>query len=267
MPFAPAAGTSIYYEVHGRKPGDAPALVFAHGAGGNHLSWFQQVPHFAARYTCVTFDHRGFGQSVDPPGGPSGAAFVDDLRALLDHAGVDRATLVAQSMGGWTCLGFALRYPQRVERLVLAGTHGGIASDDINRAWAASAEKAAKLADGVHPACGERLYREQPGMHFLYIEISNLSPDRSRQELGTILSAAGATPVERAASLTMPVLFITGDEDIVIPPAVIEIAASHVPHARIVHVPEAGHSTYFERPAVFNDMLDRFLSGRLEVGS
>ena len=71
-------GFHLYYEDTG---GNAPTLLFLHGAGGNHLSWWQQVPVFAEEYRCVTVDQRGFGQSPwsrlsanlmlpDPPPGP-----------------------------------------------------------------------------------------------------------------------------------------------------------------------------------------------------
>jgi len=50
----------LYYEV----TGSGPALLFAHGLGGNHLSWWQQVAHFAPHYTCVAFAHRGFAPST-----------------------------------------------------------------------------------------------------------------------------------------------------------------------------------------------------------
>src|SRR3989304_5008112 len=80
------------------------------GRGGNHLSWWQQVPVFPRNYRCLTFDHRGWGLSLDgQDAGP--AAFVDDLRALLDHLGIERAALGAPSMGGLSCLGFALPSP------------------------------------------------------------------------------------------------------------------------------------------------------------
>ncbi|HKS92033.1 MAG TPA: alpha/beta hydrolase, partial [Tepidiformaceae bacterium] len=102
MPFIEANGANLYYESHG----DGPAIVFAHGAGGNHLSWWQQVPYFRERYRCITFDHRGFGRSVDPGTTPAQRAFPEDLRGLLDGLGIERAFLVAQSMGGSTCLGF-----------------------------------------------------------------------------------------------------------------------------------------------------------------
>lgn len=256
MPFADATGARIYYETHGLKPGTAPAIVFAHGAGGNHLSWWQQVPHFRGRYTCVIFDHRGFGQSLDADGGPAGAAFVDDLRALLDHLGIERATLVAQSMGGWTCLGFALRYPARVERLMMCDTHGGMRSDEIDALWHETLRTMTPPGE-IHPAAGDRMYREQPALHFLYKEIVDLSPADAAAR--AILTAA--TPLAgEAARLSMPVLFLTGEEDVVIPPRLIELAAKHIPRARVERVPHTGHSVYFERPATFNAILDKFLS-------
>jgi 3-oxoadipate enol-lactonase len=255
MPYADAEGTRIYYETHGPKPGQAPAIVFAHGAGGNHLSWWQQVPHFRDRYTCVIFDHRGFGQSLDAEGGPGGAAFVDDLRALLDHVGIARATLVAQSMGGWTCLSFALRHPGRVERLMMCDTHGGMRSPEIDAVWREVARGLTPPGE-VHSAAGARMYFEQPALHFLYKEISDLNPD------GALRSAMRSVPAPAAAdvaSLRMPVLFIAGEEDAVIPPRLIEIAASHVPGAHVQVIPNAGHSVYFERAAAFNAILGRFL--------
>jgi pimeloyl-ACP methyl ester carboxylesterase len=112
------SAASIYFEVTGK----GPALVFAHGLGGNHMSWWQQVPYWAARYTCVTFAHRGFapshGENPDP------AEFAGDLAALLDYLGIGEAALIAQSMGGWTCLDFAMRYPRRVWALAMSSTSG-----------------------------------------------------------------------------------------------------------------------------------------------
>ncbi len=78
MSSAKINGIDLHYQCYGG--GDA--IVFAHGAGGNLLSWWQQIPFFSQRYQCVTFDHRGFGHSLDEPEGPGAASFVDDLRGF-----------------------------------------------------------------------------------------------------------------------------------------------------------------------------------------
>ncbi len=259
MPYASAPGCDIYYELHGRKPGDAPAIVFAHGAGGNHLSWWQQVPHFRERFCCLVFDHRAFGLSRDDSGA-GGSAFTSDLRVLLDHTGIDRATLVAQSMGGWTCLGLALQSPERVEGLVMCDTHGGATSPEIAAAWSAALQHPPALPPGVHPAAGARMAHERPDLAFLYAEIDALNPPRERSQLGELLRNAGSPSLDDVARLGMPVLCIVGEEDVVIPPSVVEIFAGRVPTARISRVAEAGHSVYFERASTFNAILDSFLA-------
>src|SRR5262245_21403483 len=100
MPYVERLQASIYYETCG----DGPALVFAHGAGANTRVWWQRVRAFARRNRVLTFDHRGFGRSRCEPGAETADHFGADLAAVLDHAGIDRAALVCQSMGGWTGL-------------------------------------------------------------------------------------------------------------------------------------------------------------------
>lgn len=248
-------GASLYYEQHGPKPGAAPALVFAHGAGGNHLSWWQQVPHFRDRYCCVVFDHRGWGLSSRPA---DGAKFAGDLSALLDHLGIEGVRIVAQSMGGWTTLRFALQSPQRVERIVLCDTHGGISSPDVDGWVKATAENAAKLPPGVHPAAGERMYAEQPELAFLYEEIDALNRN-TRQEIFAAIQQAGTVSVDEAASVSCPVMLLYGEEDLVISPPFLESAAAAIPGTRVVRIPKAGHSAYFERPDEFNAAVEEFL--------
>ena len=256
MPFAPANGIQLYYEVHGLAIGSAPAVVFAHGAGGNHLSWWQQVPAFRDRFTCVTFDHRAFGQSSDLTGA-GGGAFVEDLRALLDHLGIERTHLVAQSMGGWTCLGFALKYPTRVHKLVMSDTHGGLRGPGIDFGVARAALK--PLPPGVHAGLGTRAYTEQPALAFLYQQISDLNPVRTPEELGALLRSAGSPTVDDLQGYTTPTLFIIGEEDASIPAPVLEAAAKLVPGAVVERFPQSGHSVYFERAERYNTVVEAFL--------
>jgi pimeloyl-ACP methyl ester carboxylesterase len=256
MPFLTLPGCDLYYEV----TGSGPALVFAHGLGGNQLSWWQQVPHFRARYTCITFAHRGFTPST---GGtdPGPRAFVDDLEALIDHLGLADVRLVAQSMGGWTCLGYTLRHPERVRALVMCDTTGSLHHPEIERIWAARTgnPEAELFARGIHPAAGERMAREQPALHYLYHQINNLAVGLDKQAVRDTLASLRITPAEQVAALRVPLLCIAGEEDIVIPPEAVAVLASLVPGARLERVPRAGHSVYFERPDTFNALLDTLL--------
>ena len=84
----------IYYEVLG----EGPSIVFAHGLGGNHLSWWQQLAHFARTHTCVAFAHRGFLPSSAVPGNRAPDAYADDLAALIDELRLQDVALVGQSM-------------------------------------------------------------------------------------------------------------------------------------------------------------------------
>ncbi len=258
MPFLHRDGCDLYYEVTGH----GPPIVFAHGLGGNHLSWWQQVPHFRDRYTCVTFAHRGFAPSTEASDGPGPAAFVDDLAALIAHLDLADVRLVAQSMGGWTCLDYALRHPERVRALVMAATVGSVAHQEIDHLLtAAGATQAALFARGIHPAAGERMARERPALHYLYTEISDLSIGLDKERLRRDLYALRTTPAHAVAALRMPVLCISGEEDVVIPTGAVALLAEIIPGAMMVRVPESGHSVYFERPDVFNRLADDFFRG------
>src|SRR5438552_16087500 len=129
MAFMRKDGCRLSHEDTG---GTAPAIMFLHGAGGNHLSWWQQVPVFAEEYRCITVDQRGFGQSPDVSGGPGPAALGTDAIALLDHLGIARAAIVAQSMGGWAAVGAGVRAPERFWEVVMADEVGNLSNADLD---------------------------------------------------------------------------------------------------------------------------------------
>ncbi len=132
MPYVQSGSARIYYEKHGYEAhGAGPAVVFAHGRGGNATSWWQQVPHFSARYRVIVFDHRTFGRSIGGGEDFHPRQLAADVMAILDAEGIDRAGLVTQSMGGWTGLAAALHHAGRVACLVLTSTIGGLTSPEM----------------------------------------------------------------------------------------------------------------------------------------
>ena len=229
------------------------------GGEANHLSWWQQVAAFQGDQRCITFDHRGWGLTPGSGGQPEPETFVADLVALLDHLEIERAVLVAQSMGGVTCLGFALQHPRRVAGLVLADTTGGIGDASV----------VSLLAD-VHPpndplrrALSDGFIKGQPDLTFLFGSIGRINPVMAVDVVSGLFRNPRGPQADDLAEMTAPTLLVVGEEDKIFPVPVIEAAARLIPGSRLEVVPAAAHSTHFERAEVFNVLLAGFLA---EIG-
>lgn len=254
MPTAPVNGIDLFYEDTAPEDRARPVVVFLHGAAGNHISWWQQVPTFRRHYRCIAIDHRGFGRSVDATG-EGGTRFIDDLEALVEHLGPEQVFLVAQSMGGRAALGYACRQPARVKAVVMADTWGFFD-------WPEQRERARALATAtttplVHRAMAASFQENEPAKAFLYRQIEGLNPPRE----GTPLPPVPNGPtLEDVRALQVPVLCMVGAEDAVTPPPLIRALADELPNSEYVEVPGAGHSVYFELPKRFNEIVGDFLA-------
>lgn len=252
MPFAHINAATLYYEQHGA--GDE--VVFLHGAGGNHLSWFQQVPAFSARYRVTLYDTRGWGLSRGEPAGRF--VFGTDLIALLDHLAIERAHVVAQSMGGRAVAGLARLAAGRIRSLVLCGTTAGATNDRIR-----------SLQDELAATRGNRSLREHalapgfeeahPELATLYRQIAALNPPRQRGLLGRPPATYRGSMHEALAATGAPILFVVGEHDLITSPAMIREAHRLIPGSEMAEFDGAGHSAYFEQPARFNTTVLRFL--------
>ena len=109
----------LYYE----EKGDGDPLILLHGNGEDHEYFKNQIPFFAKKYRVIAIDTRGHGRS------PRGNApfrirqFAEDLRAFMDEKKIEKANILGFSDGGNIALVFALRYPQRVNKLILNGAN------------------------------------------------------------------------------------------------------------------------------------------------
>ena len=244
-------GFELYYEVQG----SGRPVIFAHGVGGNHAHWFNQAAFFSEYYQVVVFDHRGFGNSRDP-GGPGRSRFVEDLRALMDHLGLEKATLVAQSMGGGTCVGFTAAYPERVEALVLADTVTGLElPEPIASAYAKILEAAESLGQ-LERVLGEGTRTNNRALAQLYAAMTSFNMVNRHTVAGSF--GSGCSP-EQLAATGVPILWLVGTEDVLATPRIVSAVHSLTPGSRFIEVPAAGHSVYFEAPDQFNAAVVDFL--------
>ncbi|MCK0473257.1 alpha/beta fold hydrolase [Halalkalibacter sp. APA_J-10(15)] len=118
MPTITSNNVTLYYE----NQGEGKPIIFTHGASWNHKQWHPQVKFFSNHYQTVVWDVRGHGQSSLPVGKVDSEDFSKDLITLLDHLNIEKAILCGLSMGGHISLQTAIRYPERVEALILIGT-------------------------------------------------------------------------------------------------------------------------------------------------
>ena len=255
MPFARSGAAQIYYESYS----EGPAMIFAHGAGGNASSWWQQIPYFADRYRVVAFDHRGFGRSTCSDEALEMKYFVEDLASVMDSESIESAILVCQSMGGWTGMGMATTYPERVDALVMSHTGGGISNDAIASARERAAENRKPVTDPFGGwAVAPDFHEKNRAASHLYNQIGSFNTNHIRQKmLGAIRDPFDLKKLE---GYDIPTLFITASQDQIFPPAMIDMGAELVPGSRVAHLGDAGHSSYFETPEVFNKALDSFLA-------
>jgi 3-oxoadipate enol-lactonase len=127
MPFASANGQSFYYEV----TGDGPPVLFSHGFLMDHTMWDPQVAALSDEFTCITWDERGFGTTEFQPEPFTMWDAADDAVSILDFLGIEKATLVGMSQGGYLTMRAAIRHPDRVKAVVLVDTKGdGLSSEE-----------------------------------------------------------------------------------------------------------------------------------------
>lgn len=274
MPFTPPPHRAGWIErpdcrIRYEVTGEGPPIVFAHALGTNLMTWWQQVAHFAPRYTCVTFSARGFFPSTAPEGGPDPTLYAADVAALVDELGLGDISMVCHSMGGWSGVEYALLRPGRVKALVLSASTGSLDQRQMpeperSRAatWHAETEPQRKdmLARGINPATGPRMAQYQPALCHLYNQIVALNGNMDRLAVRARIHAMRIRPPESFAAARCPVLFVAPDEDLVIPPFAAAAMARVIPGAQAVTMPRAGHSGHFEHAAQFNGMVETFFA-------
>ena len=253
MPFASVNGARLYYEQHGA----GADLVFVHGAGGNHLSWWQQVSAFSPHYRCTVYDARGWGLSRGEMA-VGRWTLGSDLVALMERLGIERAHVVAQSMGGRAVAGLTRLAPKRIRSLVLCGTTAGATNDRIR---ALQDELLKERGEGgLREHALARTFEEaSPGLAVLYRQINAMNPRRPKGLLGRPPPTYRGSMHEALSGLGVPVLFVVGEHDLITSPEMIREAHALVEGSGFHEIRGAGHSAYFEYAEEWNDVVLEFL--------
>ena len=232
-------GVPIYYEVAGR----GGPLVLVHGLSGSGRWWRKNVPFLARSFRVHVVDLIGFGRSR------GGQPFVlseaaSCLARWMDRIGLERASVVGHSMGGFIAASLAAEAPERVERLVLVDA----AALPFERGY-------------LHHAL--QLVRAVRYMPLGFVPI--LVADAWRAGPLTLWSAArellGTDLCPMLARIRAPTLLVWGEHDKLVPLEIGERLREALPRAELVVVAGAGHNPMWDRAADFNRILGEFLNG------
>ena len=256
--------------------GSGPPVVFIHGLSGSWQNWLEQLPVFARDHRVITFDLPGFGASEMPREKITISGYGRFVEALLDELGVGSAAVVGNSMGGFIGIELAIRFPERVERLVLVSAAGlSIEYLRNERALAVLGALGNRLAaySGWVASRSDALARRPVARRAIFGIVAH-RPDRlpgplvAEQVRGSgkpgfipALDALTDYPIrDRLGEIACPTLIVWGAEDKLVPARDADEFARLIPNSRKVVWPQTGHVAMLERPEAFNALVQAFLA-------
>jgi pimeloyl-ACP methyl ester carboxylesterase len=261
-------------ELYAERSGDIsdPCIVFSCAFSTTHENWRGQVaPLVDAGWQVVLWDHRGHGLSQAPtePARYTMDLVTSDLAAVCDWASPDRPVVLAGlSFGGLASLHYALRAPERVRALVLAGSGPGFKNPKAAEGWAKQTERTARylvergleafVAGKAGATCIGR-DRELPAARAAAKAIIAQSPE-ALAAFGRQVTSLAPSVIDDLARIEVPALVIVGSEDEAFSRAA-EVMAAKLPAALHRVVEGAGHILNIERAAEFDAALLEFLAG------
>jgi esterase len=263
-------GSRFHYTEAGAA--DAPPVILLHGVTGHARTWDVESAALAPHYRVIALDQRGHGDSDPPPDADyTLAALVGDLAAFVDALRLERVALVALSMGGRVAIQYAASYPARVTRLVVVDIGPDIAPGGRVRVGGLMAgaperfntiEEVLAYQRANNPRYTEALLRARvhhgvrplPGGGFTW------KYDRGLREL--VRSGRWSDPIDlwpAWRALACPTLLVRGAESDILSADTAAAMIEAQANARLVEIPDAGHTVPGDQPEAFLKILREYL--------
>jgi len=258
------AGETMFVEDRGQ----GLPIVLLHGFPLDHRMWKHQTELLAQDYRVITPDLPGMGRSAVPGELMSMERYADEVLALLDRLGVQRAVLGGFSMGGYLAFALLRKAPERFLGLLLANTRAeaDTAAGRKGRMQLAAAlyeHGAAAARDAMLPKLlAESTRREQPA---LVEELAGLMGGMPPEGLvqASLAMAFRREAVSLLGELALPTLVVAGEHDAIAPPDEMRAMAERIPGAAFGVIAGAAHLAPLEQPAAFNRLLAPFVAAAL----
>ena len=247
-------GTRISFSVAGR----GPWLILSNSLATDRSMWRPQLAELQERFTVLSYDTRGHGQSSVSENDFDFQALAADVVALMDHLDIDRARFMGLSMGGMTGLALAIAFPDRVERVVCCDARADApnaykAMWDTNLAMLDSGGMEA-VADSTLPRWFSAPFIAEPANASLLTSVRQMilqTPPEGYRKAARCLKTLDL--LRSLDQVRLPVQFIVGEMDPAAPLPVVQDMADRIAGAKVRIVPGAAHLSNLENPGYFLD--------------
>lgn len=253
-------GFRLAAQVSGRA--DGKWIVLSNSLAASAAMWEPQLPVLEKRYRVLRYDTRGHGRSDAPAAPYTFPDLVGDVVALMDHFGIARADYMGLSLGGMTGLGLALAHPERVDRLVCCDARADNPPPFVAM-WDARIAAIGKGGmEAILDATLERWFsadfatRDPAGVSAAAEMVLATDPEGYR---GCAAALKTLDYLKDLGTMTVPVLYVVGSEDMGAPPATMRAMAEATPGAQFAEVAGAAHIANMDRPALFARAIAAFL--------
>ncbi|TFG14393.1 MAG: alpha/beta hydrolase [Promethearchaeota archaeon] len=270
--FAEVNGIKLCYEIHG----EGEPIFLVHGYGGKKLDWFTQIPVLSEKFKVITFDNRCSGKSERPNKPITMEMFAEDLKGLMDFLKINKAHIIGRSLGGMIVQFFTLKYPERINKLVLINTsYGGVMGDVIKNS---TLEELADLKKDpaqafwnstrflFHQKFRKQL-EKQPNRKFYNLFsaenlINNISinPPNAEDLINQANAFDGFDILDRLSEIVKPTLLIAASHDRILPKSGMEIMSEKIPNNELKIIEKAGHGSPISRASEINALIIDFLN-------
>jgi 3-oxoadipate enol-lactonase len=242
--------------------GQGPTIVLVHALGLDRRMWNRQVPALAESFRVLAYDVRGHGRSDKPRGPYTLETLADDLHGLLDALGIETASLLGISLGGMIAQTFALAYPDKVDRLILADTTSEYPPEGRRQFVERARLVEASGTEPIARATMERWFTPE----FLAAEPETVDQIRqillSADPVGYAAACLAVSEVDltaRLGGISAETLVLVGERDPGTPVEAARRIADAIPSARLEVIPDTSHLSNVARPDEFTDAVLSFL--------
>jgi len=277
--FANINGIKICYKTLGK--GDPVILV--HGFGDRKEHWRAQIGDLSQHFNVIIFDNRGAGKSDRPDGVYTMEMFADDIAGLMDWLKIKKTNIIGHSLGGMILQNFALKYPNRINKIVLINTSPGVTPPGVDPSQGIEMYKKKQITmmqgikndpinvflDHAKTGYSREFWKQMKNdpkkkFHGIWsvedlIEEKLINGPSEKDIICQSEALKSHNTYDRLNTIKSDVLILCADKDKTLPQSMSEKIHELLPNSKLIVIENAAHQSVLEYPKIVNQSIIEFL--------